>query len=111
MPRHKNATKVARAIDKTFRALRTADEPFFAESDFWCCQSCGCAGVPSDRPRYAFYHEQDKENLNRTGRCNIAWGDTPEHGERIAQAMRDNGLSVEWDGTESKRITVFLPED
>lgn len=44
-------------INKVLRELEQAERIFAPDHAWWCCQSCGCAGLPEGVTRYAFYHE------------------------------------------------------
>jgi hypothetical protein len=102
---HKDANKIARAIDSAFAALR--DEGFFAKAHHTCCQSCGLAEIPRNKEsRYVFYHEQDAEDLKENGKCNLAFGSSLWVGKKICKELNDSGLSVSWNGTLEQRIEV-----
>jgi len=89
-------------LNKAFRALRKAG--YFAKQDFECCQSCGCAAVPdTHQHKYVFYHRQDRDYLRNTGKCYLAWNG---NGEEIVKILRDAGIKVGWDGSDTKRIEV-----
>lgn len=76
---------------------------YFARAAWQCCQSCGCAALPEGTENYVFYHRQDVDCLRETGGCYLAWGGD---GQAIADAMRAEGLVVEWDGSPTTRILV-----
>jgi hypothetical protein len=102
---HKDANKIARAIDSAFAALR--DEGFFAKAHHTCCQSCGLAEIPRNKEsRYVFYHEQDADDLKENGKCNLAFGSSLWVGKKICKELHDSGLSVSWNGTLEQRIEV-----
>lgn len=66
---------------------------------------------------YAFYHQQDTEAVvDGNGLC-ISFGtgsrDESEQaalriGNEVADALRQQGLAVDWDGTWSRRISVWM---
>ncbi len=111
-------------IGAAFKALRGLG--VFARQSWQCCQSCGCAAVPSGMP-YAFYHLQDAEAFAPRGRggrrvaqdmlahpLHVAfgapegWAMTPQQvGALLAMALRAQGLTVDWDGTEGTRVAVL----
>ena len=99
---HKDANKIARRIDDAFAALRA--QGFFAKAHHTCCQSCGTAEIPEDKEdAYVFYHMQDADYLKADGICYLAWGG---RGQTICTALREEGLEVDWDGSEHTRIKV-----
>ena len=99
---HKDANKIARRIDDAFAALR--QQGFFAKAHHTCCQSCGLSEIPEDKENaYVFYHMQDADYLKEDGICYLAWGGC---GQTICSALREEGLEVDWDGSEHTRIKV-----
>ena len=59
---HKDAKKIARRIDDAFAALRA--QGFFAKANHTFCLSDGVAEIPRNKEsRFAFYHEQDADDL------------------------------------------------
>ncbi len=44
-------------LEAAFTELR--GKGFEAHARFWCCQSCGCAALEEDVPKYIFWHDQD----------------------------------------------------
>ena len=104
---HKDANKIARAIDDAFAALR--EQGFFAKANHTCCQSCGLAEIPEDKEMaYVFYHMQDLEDLKQNGACYLAWGGKvgEKFGHTICDTIRKAGLEVDWNGSEHTRIKV-----
>jgi len=91
-------------LTKAFKALRKAG--YFAEQNFWCCQSCGWNAIPEDViERVVFYHRQDAEALESKGECYVSWdGDVDE----IIDILEENGIKTEWDGNISTRIKIIL---
>ena len=89
-------------LNAAFRQLRKAG--YFAMQDFWCCSTCGWASVPEEKQdRAVFYHRQDTPDIKEFGNVHLAWsGD----GEEICNILRENGLTVKWDGSANKRILV-----
>jgi hypothetical protein len=90
------------ALERGFRTLRTRG--YFAEQNWQCCQSCGCRAVPDEfARRYVFYHAQDADDLREHGETRIAWaGD----GDEIVEVFRAEGLRVEWNGSQDRRILI-----
>ena len=89
-------------INKAFKALRK--EGFFARQNFWCCSGCGWSAMTETQAKSAvFYHQQDRQMFERTGTLYLAWsGD----GATIVRILKEAGLEVEWDGSESTRILI-----
>lgn len=94
---------IKKKLTVAFRNLRKAG--YFARQNFWCCQSCACAAIPTQHEeKYIFYHRQDNDYLKEKGECYLAWGGD---GEEIVQILRDAGVYVEWDGNSNTRILVM----
>jgi hypothetical protein len=89
-------------LNTAFRQLRKSG--YFAQQNFWCCQTCGWADVPDEYANKAvFYHRQDTPNIEKNNSVYLAWaGD----GEEICNIFRENGLIVVWDGSSDNRILV-----
>ncbi|MFT4240797.1 MAG: hypothetical protein QM569_00825 [Acidovorax sp.] len=73
--------------------------------------------APDTVAGYCFYHGQDLERVLQGGGLLLSFGpldprakatEGPRIGAKIADALRQAGFAVEWDGTFSKRI--FLPD-
>ena len=109
-------------LDAAFAALESRG--IVARQNFTCCQSCGhgeiydevegARGAGRAVRGYAFYHQQDTESAIHYGELYLAYGSTDESlstadvGERVADALREQGLSVDWDGSDRSRIRVSL---
>lgn len=119
-------------LNLAFRALRA--EGYIARQRFLCCQSCASTALGTYVERMnperaskvqgaAFYHKQDAKALESTyfesmeiryGVIEVyADGATTFYGEsntavgrRVAQALRDQDLCVEWNGKPDRTITV-----
>jgi hypothetical protein len=109
------ASMLMERIKDAFEVLR--EHGYFAQQDWWCCQSCGVTAVPDEacddgQWRYVFYHGQDTQNIadalreGRRPQCYLSWAGA---GEEIAAEMRAAGLDVEWDGSDDRRICVPEP--
>lgn len=93
-------------INKAFRELRKRG--YFARRHWQCCQSCGWAAIPEDKEDKAvFLHRQDEDCLKDVGVAYFAWaGD----GQEICDVLMSNGLTVQWDGSDSTRIKATVEE-
>ena len=105
-------------VARAFRTLATHN--ILARTNFLCCQSCGVAGMRarakgSRWTGYAFYHAQDADAFDATGRLQqemyIAFGvfagrDPKEVGVHVANALRTAGLTVSWTGRTDQRICI-----
>jgi hypothetical protein len=105
------------------RALKALNAyQIVGRSNYLCCQSCGVSALTHQYPTavgYAFYHEQDAEHLSERGALidggmYLSFGAIsprdPDRavsvGLRVAEALRDEGLVVDWDGNTNTRIRV-----
>jgi hypothetical protein len=79
---------------------------YFAKQNWQCCQSCGVRAIPDDVTDYVFYHNQDAERLAEADEVHLNWGCNVSNGHEIAKVFRGNGLAVDWDGTDHRRIHV-----
>lgn len=102
-------------LNIAFKELRKLG--IVARQNFMCCQSCGWANISKDEPKktigYAFYHAQDAERLKEDGKVNIAYDTANEKkftqeqiGIKVALALANNGLKVNWSGEKGMRIEV-----
>ena len=112
-------------LDIAFAQLE--EKGIVARQNFSCCGTCGAgeildemeqataAGNPSRG--YAFYHQQDTESaVEGHGLClNYGTDSSNESeeaalriGHEIVDALRKQGLEVDWNGAWSKRISVRL---
>ena len=81
-------------INNAFKELRKRG--YFARQNFMCCQTCGWAGVPDNKADKAvFYHAQDKEHLEKTGKLYLAWaGD--EHQNRAQEYLAKTSYYLQY---------------
>lgn len=109
-------------LDRAFARLNAAG--IVARQNFTCCQTCGHAEIgdeiESEGQRmkvrgYTFYHQQDTENAVDGGGVFLAYGgvgDDPEAavriGREISDAVKAEGLLVDWNGSVNTRIKVSL---
>lgn len=105
-------------VDAAFAAL--SDRGVLAEQDYWCCQTCGHAAAADEVSErglrgYVFYHQQDTESAVDGGGLFLAFGtgkpdaeaDVAIASEAVA-ALREQGLTVSWDGTVRQRPYVEI---
>lgn len=92
-------------LKRGFEALRKRG--YFARQNWQCCNSCGCAALPTGTERYVFYHAQDDERMRSIGSVYLTWGGD---GYEIWQCFLEAGLAVTWDGRSDTRILVSPPE-
>ena len=107
----------AKRIAKAFAALES--KGYFTAMHFQCCQSCGWGAVPLDAEKAVFYHDQDnyafesqdEPDYNISGKLrhklHLAWS---VNAKEIIEALADQGLETEWDGSDEHRIAI-LPLD
>jgi hypothetical protein len=91
-----------------------------ARADFTCCQSCGTSEIAGEVPGdasirgYVFCHRQDVDAAARGEGLFLSYGtftedaDPAEIGRHAVQALRERGLTVEWDGEVTTRIHLPL---
>jgi hypothetical protein len=91
------------------------------EWNWSCCQPCGVSELREafesgdcSEPHYAFCHMQDVDHIGSEGDCCLCYGsfdpdaDAVSVGRRVAEALRDLGFVVEWNGEASRRIRIRL---
>jgi len=100
-------------VDAAFAQLREGG--FIAEPNFLCCQSCGMAAIDrecgANTKGVVFYHKQDYDYFKGTGKLMLSYDghrgtSQLQAGLLIYQAMREAGLTVDWDGSPKHRIEV-----
>ena len=121
---------VRERVKAAFKALRKAG--FIARANLACCMSCAIAELneiaeKQHRDRAAYWHRQDDESFRKGQPLHIRFCYLPEKetdenttviekeiGEQVADALRNAGLLIEWDGNPAKTIQVTgaakLPE-
>lgn len=110
-------------LDRAFAALE--QRGIVCRQNFTCCGTCGHAEIGDEMESvredgtlvrgYAFYHMQDTERAVEGAGVYLAYGATEEGtpaavriGHEICDALRAEGLEVDWDGTLERRIGVSL---
>ena len=97
-------SKNKKLLNKGFKKLRKLG--YVAFQDFWCCSSCGWAALSDEQAKKAvFYHHQDKVSMLEKGEVYLSWSG---HGNEIVKVFTDLGLEVDWDGSDRKRILIYL---
>jgi len=107
-------------LDLAFHALE--QEGIVGRQNFACCLNCGIAEIRDEIEAakkqgqpvgYVFYHMQDTEHAAEDGNLHLAYGSVEEGdkaakaiGGRVVEALRREGLDVEWDGDSKNRILV-----
>lgn len=97
---------------------------FICKSNFQCCMTCALAELVEvaekrRRNRGAYWHRQDEQHFRETGVLFIRFAYLPRNGiegdtsslevkigEQVAEALREQGLELEWDGDPSKTIVI-----
>lgn len=114
-------------LDAAFAALESQD--IVARMSFSCCGSCAPGeiaaevGAPGTKRGYVYFHQQDAESISE-GAVYLGYGSLAGHRKGVrydragfqraslavaaaaVDALRAEGLTVEWDGALSKRILV-----
>lgn len=117
-------------LAKAFSGLR--EQGLLAEMNFECCQSCAGAaltwmavkkleaGVPV--AGCVYWHGQDDADIDRCGEVYLAFGqmDSAEWGSigrpatvvgrMVVDALLAEGIRVEWNGVEHRRILAIDPD-
>lgn len=125
----KDLTPVPRTVKErikaAFQALRKGGA--IARMNYKCCSSCAWAAMETDYPNMkdgdtaVYYHNQDADSLDdfgnlvqyrdwdaegrvyKTQNLYLAWtGDA----HMIIGALENEGLTIDWDGSEAHRIAV-----
>lgn len=109
-------------IDRAFLELNQMG--IVAKQNFSCCNNCGHKRIERAVRKagkkawgYAFFHAQDTDAAVATGELNITFGAVDkqseqafecalEVGKKVADALKRNGLNVDWDGSYMQRIGI-----
>lgn len=87
---------------------------YFAQGPFWCCGSCGNAGVPKDKQdTYVFWHAQNDESaFGHDGGENGESGGSDLVGDitRTRYATLKGVLYLHWSGDATLIMSVFMSE-
>lgn len=86
-------------INTAFRDLRK--KGYFAKQNIADCNSCGWAEVPEDKKDKAvFTHYQ---SLGSDGKLYLNWSG---NGTEICDTFSNRGLTVEWNGSDTRKIII-----
>lgn len=117
------------------RAFTEHGGTIFTESGYLCCQNCALAELENRMVvhnavrnggiaviGYVFYHGQDKLDCDSGHDLHLSYGGqeatmsyddnlagiltSAKVGNMLTECLREEGLTVEWDGRTSKRICV-----
>ena len=99
---HEDYEEMKRRLQNAFKRLRKLG--YVARSNFWCCSSCAWSDLTEAQASHAvFYNKQAGENFKNNGQVHLQWsGD----GKLITSVLREEGLTLDWDGTLQNSITV-----
>ena len=120
-----------KVITRVFKKLRLKfNGGFWAKQNFSCCNSCGWHDIrhggpnntpligPNGQPMFneageltqpcVWYHSQSNDMLKEGATVYLAWGGTDEHGQTIRRLFEEEGVTVEWDGTQTKKIGLHF---
>jgi hypothetical protein len=112
-------------VGDAFRALRRQGLAAYHPDDLGdssCCGGCAISVISSDledqpdKKGCVFYHDQDRESGQESGEMCIRYSsrsegsdaDTVAVGNLVAEALRKQGLVVDWDGNPNRAITVAM---
>lgn len=115
MADHKDWVAMKPKLRRAFAALKKIG--IRAETNFSISLSNGIAEIYDPKARgYAFYHSQDHDGARETGKVSIAVGSftKPKRsaaviaiGNEVRDALVEEGLHVEWDGSAKARPVVY----
>ncbi len=109
-------------VQAAFGELRKVG--FLTKTNFSCCMTCAVAELGEiaekrRRNRAVYWHRQDEEHFRKGGVLSVRYcylppkgieGETAaletQIGEQVADALRKQGLQVEWNGNLSTTIQV-----
>jgi len=105
------ATEFRKRLLAAFAALRK--QKIVARANYLCCGSCAAAGIGEYVKKIGakggvYWHDQDDENVPE-GFVYVGFGarddgDDAEIGRALVDALKAQGLKVEWDGTAMHRV-------
>lgn len=110
-------------LDQAFAELERTG--VVCRQDFSCCGTCGTTEIQDEMETasrggtqvrgYAFYHMQDTESAVEGHGLYLNYGAVEDGeaaavgiGQEIVEALKQEGLKVDWDGTWAVRIGVNL---
>lgn len=109
---HPDCAVVRSGVRAAFAALRK--QGFEARMSFMCCRSCAGAafanklGDALESTKVVYFTTQDAEQLVESGSVYVAF--SYGAGGELVAALREQGLHVEWDGTDMQRPCVMTPD-
>ncbi|WP_327175353.1 hypothetical protein OG599_08560 [Streptomyces sp. NBC_01335] len=105
-------------LERAFAALGAAG--LTARQNFTCCRSCGMGEVWAEDESargFVFFHSQGTASAAAGHGLALYYGGfddseetTTAVGGEVVAALRDAGLTVEWDGNPSKAVELPLPD-
>ena len=106
---HKDSRKIKSRIKSAFKKLFS--ENIIALSNFTCCGNCGTSEINRIMKKdnfkgWAFYHNQDNQDINDYGNSYISFGDSKDIAKKIVNALQNAKLKVSWNGKMNTRIFV-----
>jgi len=105
----------ADALEEAFALLEAQN--IVARADFACCANCGHAEIGAevgpDSLGYVFFHHQSTQQMVQDGRLMLYFGACgPDReqdaaiGRKIADALTETGLPVQWNGDANAAVQV-----
>ena len=55
-----------------------------------------------------WYHARDHQTIDKESIVDLSWGGDYEHGRTVRRLFQEEGVSVEWDGSEEDKITLYF---
>jgi hypothetical protein len=106
---HKDSKKIKARIRAAFNILFTKN--ILAIPNFLCCNTCASSEiqelVEKDKFKgFAFYHNQDNDNINEYGTTYISHGYNKKITQEIVKTLKNSKLKVSWNGNMNARIYV-----
>lgn len=119
--RHRAAPFVRPLVAKAFKTLRRSG--LICRMAFKCCMSCACAELEpmlkkSGKRAAVYFHRQDDASFRDGYELHIRYApldgeDIPAWkalGQEVVEALKEQGLVVEWDGDVYNTIVVKTVE-